>query len=117
MNVKIFGKNVLNIMLFFVVLLFNVHNVQKVNYYHMVHHFDIMVEHKKKLLNMHVKIILKIDHLLGKENLQNPIYYVWFLFFRSYSNTRTVAPITNRSHRSPGSTIKASDTTESVRHR
>ncbi|CAF4732289.1 unnamed protein product [Rotaria sp. Silwood1] len=37
-------------------------------------------------------------------------------FTRSYSNTRTVAPITNRTHRSPGSTIKTSDTVESVRH-
>jgi hypothetical protein len=31
MNVKIFGKNVLNIMRFFVVFLFNNHNVRKVN--------------------------------------------------------------------------------------
>ncbi len=38
------------------------------------------------------------------------------LMFRSYSNTRTVAPVTNRSHRSPGSTIKTSETIESVRH-
>ncbi len=38
------------------------------------------------------------------------------MIFRCYSNTRTVAPITNRSHRSPGSTIKTSDTTESIRH-
>jgi hypothetical protein len=36
--------------------------------------------------------------------------------FRSYSSTRTVAPVIHRSHRSPGSTIKASDTIESVRH-
>jgi hypothetical protein len=32
MNVKIFGKNVLNIMHFFVVFQFNIHNVQKLNY-------------------------------------------------------------------------------------
>jgi len=32
MNVKIFGKNVLNIMRFFVVFLFKIHNVRKVNY-------------------------------------------------------------------------------------
>jgi len=31
------------------------------------HHFDITVEHKKKLLNMHVNIMRKIEHLLGKE--------------------------------------------------
>ncbi|CAF1041957.1 unnamed protein product [Adineta steineri] len=37
-------------------------------------------------------------------------------FTRSYSNTRTVAPVTNRTHRSPVSTIKPSDTVESVRH-
>ncbi|CAF3306701.1 unnamed protein product [Rotaria socialis] len=37
-------------------------------------------------------------------------------FTRSYSNTRAVAPIVNRSHRSPGSTIKTSETIESVRH-
>ncbi|CAF4085128.1 unnamed protein product, partial [Rotaria sordida] len=37
-------------------------------------------------------------------------------FTRSYSNTRTVAPIINRTHRSPGSTMKTSDTIESVRH-
>ncbi|UJR13826.1 hypothetical protein I4U23_000837 [Adineta vaga] len=37
-------------------------------------------------------------------------------FTRSYSNTRTVAPIVNRSHRSPVSTLKTSDTVESVRH-
>ncbi|CAF0775519.1 unnamed protein product, partial [Adineta ricciae] len=37
-------------------------------------------------------------------------------FARSYSNTRTVAPVTSRSHRSPVSTIKTSDTVESVRH-
>ena len=36
--------------------------------------------------------------------------------FRSYSNTRTVAPVPTRSHRSPGSTIKTSETVESVRH-
>ena len=37
-------------------------------------------------------------------------------FFRSYSSTRTVAPLTHRSHRSPGSTMKTSDTIDSVRH-
>ncbi|CAF2740586.1 unnamed protein product [Rotaria sp. Silwood2] len=37
-------------------------------------------------------------------------------FTRSYSNTRTVAPVINRAHRSPGSTIRTSDTIESVRH-
>jgi hypothetical protein len=47
---------------------------------------------------------------------------VWNIFcsFRSYSNTRTVAPTTTRSYRSPGATLKTSDTNissvDSTRH-
>jgi hypothetical protein len=63
---------------------------------------------------MHVNITSKIEHLIGKKKF----FLCVFLYssFRSYSNTRTVAPITSRTHRSPGSTIKTSDTVESVRH-
>jgi len=63
---------------------------------------------------MHEKIIVKIEHLHGKKKVIEKT--IWIYLFRSYSNTRTVAPIPTRSHRSPGSTIKTSDTTESVRH-
>lgn len=71
MNVKIFGKSVSNIMPFSAVLLFNDHIVLDINYYQVVHRFDITVEHKKKLLNMLVKIILKIEPFLGmKSNIR-----------------------------------------------
>lgn len=65
---------------------------------------------------MQEKIMLKVEHLLGTKTKFCFLFSIIFIFLRSYSNTRTVAPITNRSHRSPGSTIKTSETTESVRH-
>lgn len=117
MNVKISGRNVLNIMRFFDVCLSNVHHVRKVNYYRVVLPFGIMVEHRKKSWNMLENIIRKIEHLHGKIlDLIESFFSSSNRIFRSYSNTRTVAPVISRPHRSPGSTIKTSDTVESVRH-
>lgn len=72
--------------------------------------------------------MLKIEPLLGKKIKLNECFKekVYFYFIRSYSNTRKVAPATNRALRSPGAALKSSDTmrshdtnpssTESSRH-
>ena len=58
----------------------------------------------------------RIRHLLGKKkNVFISIFskYFCFLCYRSYSNTRTVAPTTTRSLRSPTTALKTSDTMRS----
>ena len=94
MNVKISGRNALNIMHSFDVFPFNVHNVRKVNYYLVVRPFDIMAEHRKKSLNMLENITWKIEHFLGKNLPYIPLrmfnlslFDIQIVFQYTYSRT------------------------------
>lgn len=65
MNVKIFGKNVLKIMDFFVVQPYKICPEKKHEYYHAEVHFDIVEKHKNKLLNLYEKIMLNVKIFKG----------------------------------------------------
>ena len=115
MNAKTSGSIVSNTTRSSAVSLRNVYNVREVNSWHGAPLFDTMDEHRRKSWNMHGNTTWRTGPSLGRSDQK--MLKVWrSACSSSYSSTRTMAPPTNRSHRSPGSTIKNSETIESVRH-
>ena len=124
MNVKIFGKNVLNIMHFFVVFQFNIQQRSKNKLltrgssyrYHGRTQKEVIEyarEHYSKKSNIYSVKQKKSDNLCLFIFLFYKDYLFYLIIHRSYSNTRTVAPVTGRSLRSPSTILKTSDTMRS----
>lgn len=65
MNVKIFGKNALKIMDFFVVRPYKICPEKRHEYYRVEVHFDTVEKHKSKLSNLFGKIMSSVKMFKG----------------------------------------------------